>query len=606
MSTISKVSVVPPARHSAGQPWANPIFRRYCQSRLRPRGLGVSLLITVLLAGFIVAFVSSIGVRNHMTPLDAARSGIIPLLVMQGVILFIFGTAQVAGGMTAERDEGVIDYQRLVPMSPLSKVLGYLFGLPVREYVMFFATVPFTAWLLWRGQVPWDVWLPLYGVVFTSTLLYHFTGLLTGTVARNRRWAFLSSITLVFCLYTIIPQMAKFGLVFFKYLTITPVFEESLPGLLPVSVGAAVKTVQQLAPTVRFFNLDFSEAVFTWFSQGGLILTFVVMLCRKWRRSESHLLGKLWATGFFLWIQILLLGNALPLIDPGNLFPSRAFTRMVRLLPDWAPKPAEAVGMSGLYGLVTLLLIFLLAGIITPSSEHQIRGWRRARKQGMSTLPRLADAATAFWFVLVMAIVGAAGWFLFTKALVESRWFPGHEVPLRTFGFFAAVMLTGGIGYQALLEAKGGRALMLTTILVGVVPLLAGTVLGAISDRMIPLASWLIGISPVSMPFYASGTLLSLAELPPEAARAVPGLSTSGFSWRHSQPCGLSSGCGPAGRRWPGACLRRLGMGQRLDSRLMIQIRPETTLLLPHYEFDTGANHWGLPRRTRPSRSHSH
>ena len=78
--------------------------------------------------------------------MDAARTGIIPLLVFQGIILFILGTAQVAGGMTAERDEGVIDYQRLIPMSPLSKVLGYLFGLPVREYVMFLATLPFTAW----------------------------------------------------------------------------------------------------------------------------------------------------------------------------------------------------------------------------------------------------------------------------------------------------------------------------------------------------------------------------------------------------------------------------------------------------------------------------
>ena len=51
---------------------------------------------------------------------------------------------------------------------------------------------------------------------------------------------------------------------------------------------------------------------------------------------------------------------------------------------------------------------------------------------------------------------------------------------------------------------------------------MAGTVLSVISDRLAPAASWLIGISPLSMPFYASGTLLSLAELPANAARAVP------------------------------------------------------------------------------------
>jgi len=515
-------SPVSTIRHSAWKVWGNPIFARYCQSRLRFRGLGVALLIPLIIAGFIVAMANSIGIRTGMDPADAARMAVIPLLVLQGVILFVLGTAQVAGGMTAERDEGVIDYQRLIPMTPLAKVAGYLFGLPVREYTMFLITLPFTAWALWRGDVAWKVWLPLYGIVFTSTLLYHFTGLLTGTVARNRRWAFLVSIGLVFCLYTVIPQMAKFGLVFFKYLTITPVFEESLAGLLPKQAGAVVKIGQQLVPTVKFFNLDFSEAVFSVFSQGGLILTFIIMLCRKWRRNESHLLGKLWATGFFVWIQILLLGNALPLIEPGSLFPSRAFIRMIRIFPERPPSQAEAALMSGIYGLATLALIFVLAGIITPSSENQLRGWRRARKQGVSSLPPLADSATGFWFVLIMAIVGAAGWFVFTRALVESRWFPGLTVPLQTFGVFAAVMFAGGVGYQALLEAKGARFANLVSILAGAVPVLAGAVLGTLSDRMIPAAAWLIGISRLSTPFYASATLISLTDLPPTAARAVP------------------------------------------------------------------------------------
>src|ERR1041384_3531250 len=98
-----------PLQPSAWKPWENPIFRRYCRSRLRWRDLGVALLLAVLVAGFIVGLVSSIGVRSHETPADAARTGLIPLLVLQGLILFVLGTAQVAGGMTAERDEGVID-----------------------------------------------------------------------------------------------------------------------------------------------------------------------------------------------------------------------------------------------------------------------------------------------------------------------------------------------------------------------------------------------------------------------------------------------------------------------------------------------------------------
>ncbi|MES2659693.1 MAG: hypothetical protein V4689_13835 [Verrucomicrobiota bacterium] len=510
-------------RHQSWKVWQNPIFRRYCRSRLRPRGLGISLLISVLISGFLFfIFRAAMNARADMSFSDVERSPLIALLVFQGLILFVLGTAQVAGGMTAESDEGVIDYQRLIPMSPLSKVFGYLFGLPVREYAMVFSTLPFTAWALWHGKVASSVWVPLYLVFFSSALTYHLSGLVTGMVVKNRRWAFLISIGLVFCLYTVIPQFARFGLVFFEYLTITPVLMENLPGVLPTTMGAMVATGQKLAPEVKFFNLDFSETVFTLFSQCGLILIFVVMLRRRWRRTESLLLGKLWATGLFVWVQILLLGNALPLIDPGNLFPSREISRLAREWTGWAPEAGEAVAMSGVYGLVTLLFLFILTMIITPSSEIQIRGWRRARKHGGTSLPFLSDSATAFGFVLLMALAGAGGWFVFTRAIVESRWFPGQEVPLQVLGWFTAVMVTGALGFHALLEATSRRVIGLMVIFVGIVPLMVGAILSVSSDRLIPAASWLFGISPASAPIYASGSLLTLAELPANIARSVP------------------------------------------------------------------------------------
>lgn len=512
-----------PNRHSPWKIGSNPIFRRYCRSRLRPRGLGVALLISVLIAGF-VFFMVRFGARyrTDMGIVDVERSALIPLFVVQALILFILGTAQVAGGMTAESDEGVLDYQRLIPMSPLAKVLGYLFGLPVREYAMVLSTLPFTAWGLWRGEVPSHVWFPLYLVFFTSAITYHLTGMVTGMVVKNRRWAFLVSIGLVFCLYTVIPQMARFGLVFFKYLTISPVLAENTPMLLPRTAGAIIATGQKLAPAVKFFNLDFSETVFTLFSQSGLILTFIVMLCRRWRRAESLLLGKLWAAGLFIWVQILLLGNALPTVEAGTLFPSREFTRRFKILNVQGPEGWEAVAMSGIYGLVTFLFLLVLVKMITPSADLQIRGWRRARKQGRVSLPVLSDAATAFGFTLIMAVAAAVGWFIFTRGVIESRWFPGQVVPLNVLGFFTLVMMTGGLGFQALLEARGGRTVGMAIIFVGVVPIMVGSVLCVSSERLFPAAAWIFGISPASAPLYAVGSLLDLSELPANIVRSIP------------------------------------------------------------------------------------
>jgi hypothetical protein len=61
----------------------------------------------------------------------------------------------------------------------------------------------------------------------------------------------------------------------------------------------------------------------------------------------------------------------------------------------------------------------------------------------------------------------------------------------------------------------------LTAIFVGVIPIMAGAVLSTGSELR-PIAVWLVGISPVSLPFYAAGTLLPIADLPEELARAVP------------------------------------------------------------------------------------
>lgn len=512
--------------HAAWKIWTNPIFRRYARSRLRPQALGVALILTMLVSGFIFFITRTIALhQGKMALVDAERLPLIPLLVIQALILFILGTGQVAGGMTGEADEGVLDYQRLTPLTPLAKVLGYLFGLPLREYVMFASTLPFTAWGLWRGEVPFTAWGSMYLVLLTSAVLYHLTGLVAGTVVRNRRWAFLISIGIVFVLYSIMPQVAKFGLTTFKYFTIWPVFEEQISHFAPRTAGQLIRGIQRLGPEVGFFGLRFSETIFTLFSQAGLILTFLVMLWRRWRQAESHLLGKIWAVGLMVWTQVMLLGNALPLIAPGLLFPSREFQQRLYAARGWTPRITEGMAMIGLYGMVALLLVLILASIITPTLDGQVRGQRRALKLGHPRPPWFSDAATGFWFVLALAAAGATGWYCFARALIHSTWYSGLALPAFTPWAFALAIGTASLAFHALLELWGARRVFLAVVFIGIAPLMVGaTLLGAsegFGDQLMTAGLWIITSSPLAGPLVASQVVLPTFDLPVAAARAL-------------------------------------------------------------------------------------
>lgn len=508
-------------------PWCNPLFRRYCRARLRPGALSAWLLIVLLISGFfffVFRTVALYQMSDRLNVVSAERVALLPLLAIQAFILFFLGTGQVAGGMTAEADEGVLDYQRLTPLSPLTKVLGYLLGLPIREYVLFLATLPFTAWALWKGQVPVHAWASLYLVLLCSTLLYHFTALVAGTVIKNRRWAFLASIGLVFLLYTVVPQVAKFGLTSFKYFTIWPVFEENLGHFLPQEAGRAFGRLRAYLATPRFFDVLISETKLTLLSQSGLIATFFMILWRRWRRADAHVLGKLWALGLMAWLHLMLLGHALPLIESGIIFPGKQLTSNpflhVMLAPHWRPTLAEASLMSACYGQVTFWLLLVLLYIITPSLDTQMRGRRRQAKLGLRHLPLFSDEASSWWCSLVLAALGTLGWHTFLNALIDSQWFLGVRLSPLAPVVLALPLFTGAITFQIVLERYGGKAAFLALIFLGFVPPMAAGVLAAAD---LPTAAiWLALASPFGAVPAASQWLLPDTELSLTLAQALP------------------------------------------------------------------------------------
>jgi hypothetical protein len=168
----------------------NPICIKAVRARLRWKHVlswgTVALTITTFICLMIYVTVTE---RELGTPQAAAQGMLLPLVVIQAVILILTGTGSVAGGLAQERIAGLLDYHRMTPMTPTQKILGFLFGLPAREYFLFALTLPFMAFAVIVGEFPLLTLLHFYAVFFVAVWLYHMTALVAGMVTKKPRLA---------------------------------------------------------------------------------------------------------------------------------------------------------------------------------------------------------------------------------------------------------------------------------------------------------------------------------------------------------------------------------------------------------------------------------
>ena len=126
----------------------NPIILKGIRENLRPKHLiaaGLFSLIicsTVYLTSYLEGSEGKYSldpetkewVKEESSPVNGARNAFTFLLALQGFYLMFLGTGRVASITAEERESGLLDYQRMTPMNPLSKIIGYIFGIPAREY----------------------------------------------------------------------------------------------------------------------------------------------------------------------------------------------------------------------------------------------------------------------------------------------------------------------------------------------------------------------------------------------------------------------------------------------------------------------------------------
>ena len=518
------------------QVWRNPLVWRYTRSRLRPRRAIFSVLVVFLICFFTTfnAYVTPAlrGVENLEVE---ARGLFVFFLIVQALILLLLGTGSVASGFVDDRLADVLDYQRMNPMSPGQKIVGYLFGLPVREYLLVAITLPFTLFAVWAGRIAFvDVFL-VYYIFGSATVLYHLTGLVAGMVTTKWRLAARLAQVAVVLMYVLLPRFDQLGIHFFSALTIYPVLGDRLSGYVMELPGFAGRDFASSA--VPFFDLMISPTVFSIVVQLVLMVVLVTMLRRKWIQDHHHPLSKPQAIILLTGFLFLALANLWPYLTTNLVEAAQA--RLPLAMTQNLVAAVVPLVLVLLSGALTAWLIL----IVTPSWHAYARGERRRHKLRLGRIPLEWDEAPAFAAVGLLTAITVAFNVLVLWLLDRTGYFEGMEagwllrllLPLAAGG---ALMVFG----CSLAWWERGR-LMIALVLGWILPLLIAFTVAAIDETTLANpALYIAAISPLGTLVMAGAYPNVMMDLPAEASSLYPAM------W-----CGLvlmAAHCAVLGWQW--------------------------------------------------------
>ncbi len=457
----------------------NPLWRKGLRSRCRLKHMLSWGVIWITLATFVFLVVYTPMVEQQgASKADAAKAALPFVLVIQAVILMFFGTSAVASGISQERDEEFLDYVRMTPMSPTAKVIGYLFGLPAREYLLFALTLPLVAIIVLISGFSLLTLGHFYLVFFTSVLVYHLTALAVGMVSPKPRLASMTSMGLVMVLYFALPNLSRIGITFFEFLTIRPVFFGLLQQELPEALRARaeVNGIDTFRP-VPFLEGTILPTLYTMMVQGFLIAVMFSIVHRKWRDQSKHLFSKAGALIVFCGVTIFTAASLWAVVAQDDAY-NQLFSAFGRQLSSERIPQTFFFLLMTCFMIVSTAYLFLMC-FITPSKSCTLAGHRQAQKLGHARIPLTSDAASSLPIALIMiAITLATGITIMSLAIRHGDYVASAP---STASMIAVVVLSVSIALfvQGAAESMGQRVFGVSVFLFWVIPFFAMVILFA-------------------------------------------------------------------------------------------------------------------------------
>jgi len=410
----------------------NPILVKHLRSRLRIQPLITAIVVVQVLCVCIAWAGFQLG--------SFASGGAFGLLMsLQAIILVIMGAAQVGTAVGGARGSGILDFHRVSPVSPAALTLGFFFGAPIREYVLFATTLPMSALCLAFGTPSVHGFVQLMIVLIGAAWLLHGLAILNALISKPRT----SSRGVV--------GIVVFVLFFGGY------------GVLALSRSAALVDYG-LRLSFYGISLPWLAVVLIYLSA---LLFFIYLACvRRMTSDRIHPLTKPQAIAAMATLSVLLLGGI------------------------WKREEYEVLNVVTLYVLVIAAIVLL--AMVTPSRAEYSKGLWRALKQGRSHLPPWEDLSlNRVFLVIACAIVLVAATIAWRASsvpdlVVASPFMPDRVVAGPVMSTFPLAIASGvlvvayfGLALQFFLLRFGGRGMMyfgLFLFLAWILPMVAGTI----------------------------------------------------------------------------------------------------------------------------------
>lgn len=403
----------------------NPILIKHVRARLR-RGAVLGALSIVGSLGLLIVWFSI------LTGGFATGTAFGLVSALQGIVLTIIGTTQVANSLAKARESNILDFHRISPLPPLVVTLGFFFGAPILEYLIFASLVPLAALAALHQESPVG-FANLLRVTAAQVLVawvFHGLALLSALMIKKPKGN---------------PAGGIFALMFIVFL---------------FGTGGLFGAVQRLDrnPELPFFGRDLPWLTFMAVYLGAILAFLLIASARKMKSERMHSLSKPQGLSFVATAAVLILGAFWGTGDRG-----------------------EAV-MIALYGLI-------LAGMVAsvtmmPTASEYAKGLRRAERSGRRHLPPWDDLSLNRIGVASVALIVLCG------STIASQFLTGYRgLGFGNEGSFGLAIAIGvlvvayfGLGFQffSLVSTKHGGTLMaLFLFFAWVVPMLAGAICAA-------------------------------------------------------------------------------------------------------------------------------